>query len=201
MSAICSGCKQKIKKPDTFWYAGTRYSPTINYLCGTCLAFVPKSERVPVTFMQDFRISFGQRLAEVNDQGFYQCNESKPGPIEFWVEPDVLRSRIPCGEFFLYQLYPYYCMEQYVSTITKKLYEQGTDPSQFRQHLVAALQQSPGSTLESILNIRIYGPGMKEDKTLSSSISYSRPVQIPEEIAREMLDKLEAQKLVHGEAA
>ena len=59
----------------------------------------------------------------------------------------------------------------------------------------------PGSTLESILNIRIYGPGMKEDKNLGSSVSYSIPVQIPEEIACEMLDKLEAQKLVHGEAA
>jgi hypothetical protein len=200
MSAICAGCKQKIKKPDTFWYAGTRYSPTINFLCGTCLAFVPKSERVPATFMQDFRISFGQRFAEVNDQGFYQSNGSEPGPIEFWVEPDVLRSRIPCGEFFLYQLYPYYCMEQYVCTITKKLYEQGIDSSQFRQHIVTALQ-NVGSTVESTINIRIYGPGMKEDTSLASSKSIVIPIQIPEELAHEMLDKLEAQKLVQGKAA
>lgn len=200
MSAICAGCKQKIRKPDTFWYAGTRYSPTLNWLCGTCLSTVPQSERVPATSMQDFRISFGQRHAEVNDQGFYQSNGSEPGPIEFWVDADVLRSRIQCGEFFLYQLFPYYCMEQYVCTITKKLYEQGINPSQFRQHIVAALQKA-GSTVESTINIRIYGPGMKEDKNLASSISYAIPVTIPEEIAHEMLDKLEAQKLVRGEAA
>jgi hypothetical protein len=65
---------------------------------------------------------------------------------------------------------------------------------------MAALQNS-GSTMEYTINTRIYGPGMKEDTNLASSTSYVIPIAISEEIARDMLDKLEAQKLSRKEAA
>lgn len=188
MSAICCNCMEKVCKPDILWYAGTRYSPTVNWICGTCLCSIPESERVPVSGIQDFDISFGRVNADTNDNGVYQNTGSKQGPSEFTVEAETLRQRLSRGEYFLYQLYPFYCVREYLEKAVRKLNGQKLDKGQMREYLINAIQNT-GSSTEHIINWKLYDKnGVKET---ASSSSFKIPIEIPRENAEELLDRLE----------
>jgi hypothetical protein len=193
MSAVCCCCKGKVRKPDTLWFAGTRYSPTVNWICGTCLDTVPEHERIEAADAGDFEICFGRVMAETNDCGIYQCSGSKQGKAEFSVDWEVLRNCLPGGEFFLNELYPYYCLDTYVEIVMKRreYIEIPTDREKY-QYLVWALCHT-GNTLRSALDLTIQTDGKTTTQTMPLP---SIPANLCAERAREILDLLDCMEMV-----
>ncbi len=114
MSAICSVCLETIEKPDTIWYAGTRFSWNVQWVCGTCIAKIPEEHRESTNSLRLHDLSFGVLHASTNSQGVYQGMDSTQGPIAFWVRADNIEKVFPEDCDCLCSLYPFYRIDEYL---------------------------------------------------------------------------------------
>lgn len=119
MSIECEGCYKTVRQPDTPWYAGTRFSPLFNQLCGTCVAVIPPASRRQVSVMQDFEITFGPLVAEIGLRRNYQGYNSKIARPVFAVSAKAIFDNIPLAEDFLQELYPYWCMDWFCADLNR----------------------------------------------------------------------------------
>jgi len=121
MSAGCSVCGKDIREPDSIWYAGTRFSWNVQWVCGTCLAMIPDSMRHSTGELQLHDISFGVLQAETNRYGVYQGMTSKQGPVIFWVTANDIEAVYPEGCACLASLYPYYRIERHLLWLARQI--------------------------------------------------------------------------------
>ena len=117
MSIRCDACRTIIRKPDTAWYAATKYSYRINYVCGTCVSLIPSQRRKPVAGLQIDTVTFGRLMADVGLSGRYQWFGAKQGPPLFCTDATYIRERYAYAEHFLAELHPHYCLKEHVDQI------------------------------------------------------------------------------------
>lgn len=140
MSITCTGCLDTVRTPDIVWYAGTRFSYTVNYICGTCVSLIPVQQRTFANELQPFSISFGHLMADTGSFGKYQCYGSEKGKVIFWAGTKTILDNLPYGQLFLDELYPFYCIDEYIAKIRKTYKEtKETDPKA-RENLVKAVK-------------------------------------------------------------
>lgn len=140
MSMICKSCLEPICAPEPAWYAGTAHSPTVSYVCGTCVSFIPHKERTMVPDLQPFTITFGHLIAPVGRRNQYQSNGSRQDRVIFSVNTSAIEQAFVFTSAFLDSLYPYYCIDEYISEIMAAYkVEQHSEPGAW-QHLVDSIQ-------------------------------------------------------------
>jgi hypothetical protein len=176
MSIDCVGCNQMVCQPDIPWYAGTSFSPLLNYLCGTCVAVLPKASRRPVSAMRDFEITFGPVFADICSHRKYQGYDSRNGRPLFAVSAKTIFENIPYSEWFLEELYPYWCMDWFCEDLLEcEDYKKAALHLWYRREPVKVwleLPNKPRTNIERFDEFRIYrGTFLKKmnitDKELS----------------------------------
>jgi len=180
MSIICSACGINIQQPETVWYAGTKYSWNVQYVCGTCLDLIPEEERHAANKLREYDITFGVLYATVNSRGWYQQADSGQGPVHFWVKSQVLVSVFSKDVVLTDNLYPYYDPERYCKEIAEAGESGRFNDSKEKNNLNRSLTVY-GPFLESFWNV---------DKTKTIVRQNLSPYDIPNPLVDQKLLKL-----------
>jgi hypothetical protein len=190
MSITCNGCMDTVRTPDTAWYAGTIFSYTVNYVCGTCVSLIPVPERTPVNELQQFSISFGHLICDIGSYGKYQGSGSKQAKIIFKASAKTIINNLPFGKMFLDELYPYYCIDEYIAEIMKTYNETKTTDPKARENLVNIVK-AYGPPIAAWLGITVTQGADYNKKEKDGKTSYCMELKITEQEIEEVVKGLE----------
>jgi hypothetical protein len=133
--------------------------------------------------MHNFRITFGQRIAETNDQGVYQTIGSRPGPIRFYAEESDLRYYLLQGDEFLRQLYPYYCLENFFAGIRSKLSQLTLSAAEQHEYIAKMLSEA-SAPMQKTINATF------RDQKGETTFHTGKPIIIPVPFPANLVGKL-----------
>ncbi|MFW5856694.1 MAG: hypothetical protein ACOCX4_02360 [Planctomycetota bacterium] len=103
MALVCSVCDEKLGGTKPVWYAGTRLSWTLFRVCDRCVGGIPAGARVPARELRAHDLTFGRCRTQPGAEVF-----STDGPVEFWVNADMVACSFPPDCTLIASFYAYY---------------------------------------------------------------------------------------------